>query len=139
MFQIFNFLPDLLWPALLVLGILGFCLSYLPLAKPYHFIIKNVSLVVVVVTIFLCGMLYADNTWKAAARELQAKVVELEAKAQAVNTVIQERVVNKTQVVRVRGEDTVRYVDREVVKYDTTCVIPQEFINAHNRAAEQPK
>lgn len=139
MFLIFKILPDLLWPALLLLGILGFCLSYLPQAKPYHFVTKNVSLVVVAVAIFLCGMLYADNTWKDKARELQAKVVEAEAKSQAVNTVIQERIVNKIQVVKVRGEEITKYVDREIVKYDSQCVIPPEFVRAHNSAAEQPK
>jgi transcriptional regulator of nitric oxide reductase len=50
-----------------------------------------------------------------------------------------EKTVVKTQVVRERGKDIVRYVDREVVKFDANCVIPQEFVTVHNRAAEAPK
>jgi hypothetical protein len=55
------------------------------------------------------------------------------------------KVVTKTQVIKTRGEDIVKYVDREVVKYDTKfapgeeCEIPKEFIKAINDAAEGPK
>lgn len=94
---------------------------------------------VVAATIFILGMLYCDNTWKAAAAELQAKVDIAEAQSKVVNTEVQEKVVYKTQVVRQRGADTVQYINREVVKYDTNCAIPLEFVNAHNRAAEAPK
>ena len=51
----------------------------------------------------------------------------------------------KTQIIKTRGEDIVKYVDREVVKYDTKfapggeCEIPKEFIKALNDAAEPPK
>jgi len=55
------------------------------------------------------------------------------------------KVVTKTQIVRTRGENIIKYVDREIVKYDTKfapggiCEIPKEFIKAHNDAAELPK
>jgi len=45
----------------------------------------------------------------------------------------------KTQVIRERGKDIVKYVDREVVKHDVNCVIPKEFVTIHNQAAEAPK
>ena len=51
------------------------------------------------------------------------------------NIKLVEKVVTKTQVVKQRGEDIIKYVDKEIVKYDNTCVIPKEFIEAHNRAA----
>jgi hypothetical protein len=43
------------------------------------------------------------------------------------------------QVVKERGKDIVQFVDREVVKYDNKCEIPQPFVDAHNRAAEKVK
>ena len=77
--------------------------------------------------------------WQQAAKELQAQVEIAEAKSQIVNEVIKDRIVFKTQLVKQRGENTTEYITREVVKYDNTCVIPPEFIKAHNSAAEQPK
>ena len=47
--------------------------------------------------------------------------------------------VTKTQVVRERGNDIVRYVDREVVKYDSKCEVPKEAVSAVNQAAEGVK
>ena len=53
--------------------------------------------------------------------------------------------VNKVQIVKTRGEDIIKYVDKEIIKYDTKflpgeiCEIPNEFVEAHNRAAEVAK
>lgn len=139
MFFIFKIFPDWLWWLLLLAGISAFLLSYLSLLKPYQIILKNAGLVVVAAAIFILGMLYADNTWKAAAEELQRKVAELEVQSQQVNEVIKEKVLTKTQIVKVRGDDIVKYIDREVVKTDVGCNISSEFVQVHNRAAEQPK
>jgi len=139
MFWIFKIFPEWLWPALVLLGIIAFATAYLPQAKILSKPIKIIALVVVALGIFVNGMKYADSTWKQAAAELEAKVVEAEAKSAAANQVITERVVNKIQVVKVRGAQTTQYIDREVVKHDHSCIIPPEFVNAHNRAAEQPK
>jgi hypothetical protein len=94
---------------------------------------------VVLSTIFIFGMLWSNNAWKQAAQTLQARVDVAEAKSQTVNETIRERVVYKTQVVRQRGEENTKYITREVVKYDTQCVIPPEFVQAHNTAAKAPK
>lgn len=135
MFWMFKIIPDLFWWLLLLAGISGIFLSKLPLLKPYQLVVKIVSSIVVVATIFLLGMLYADNTWKQAAREMEQKVQVAEAEAKAASSNIATKVVTKTQVIRERGEETIKYIDREVVKYDTTCKIPPEFIRAHNQAA----
>lgn len=139
MFFIFKIIPDWFWWLLLLSGLSAFFLSYLPQLKTYELVLKSLSGILVAVTIFVLGMLYCDNTWKAAAAELEAKVAELSKQAETVNTEIKEKTVTKLQVVRVRGDDIVKYIDREVVKYDNTCVIPQTFVDAHNRAAEAPK
>jgi hypothetical protein len=139
MFWFFKIFPDWIWWFLLLAGISAFLLSYFGPLKPYQMLLKIFGLVVVAITIFILGMLHADNTWKAAARELESKVAEAEAKSQQVNEVIKERLVTRTQVVRVRGDDIVKYIDREVVKTDSGCVVSPEFVSAHNRATEPPK
>jgi hypothetical protein len=76
---------------------------------------------------------------------MEAKVAAAEQQSKQVNTKIQTKVVEKIQIVRQRGDDIIKYVDREIVKFDEkfapggVCEIPQEFIKAHNTAAEQPK
>lgn len=139
MFFIFKILPNWIWYLLPALGLCGFLLSYLPQLKTYEFILKIAACTTIVIGIFILGMLYCDNAWNSAAKELQAKVAEMQVKSEAINTTIKEKVVVKTQTIKTRGEDVVKYVDREVVKYDSGCVIPKEFVEAHNRAAEPSK
>jgi hypothetical protein len=53
-------------------------------------------------------------------------------------------VVNNTKIVKERGEEVIKYVDKEVVKYDTKfiaggeCEIPKQFIISLNKAATPP-
>ena len=139
MFWIFKIFPDLFWPALILLGIISFGLSYLPQAKAFHLPIKILAATLVVAGIFVCGMLYSDRSWQAAAQELQLRVAQAEQQAQQTNETIRERVVTKLQVVKVRGEQNTRYIQQEVSKTNAGCTISPEFVQAHNRAAEQPK
>jgi hypothetical protein len=72
---------------------------------------------------------------------MEKKVAEAEAKSAKANVEIQTKIVEKTKVVREKGEDIVRYVDREVVKnqevikYVENCPVPKSIIDAHNAAA----
>jgi len=139
MFWILEIFPSWFWWLLLLAGFSGYFLSQLIPLKTYQLPIKIVGGVVVAAVIFIMGVLYADGVWQQAAKDLQHKVEVAEAESKVVNTEIKEKVVYKTQVVRQRGADNIQYIDREIIKYDTTCVIPPEFVAAHNRAAEPPK
>jgi uncharacterized membrane protein len=138
MFWILEIFPNWIWWVLLTAGLFSYFLSHLIPLKTYQLPIKIAGGTTVAAVIFILGLLYANGVWQQAAQELQAKVAIAEAKSQVVNEVIKERVVTKTQVVKQRGEATVEYITREVVKHNAGCVIPPEFINAHNRAAETP-
>jgi hypothetical protein len=135
----FNFIPGTLFYALFVVAVLGYLVSLLLPNTLLQKQVKITSIVVLVVSIYLLGMLKVNNWWKDKAAALEQQVVELAAKSAETNTVIEKQLVTKTQVVKVRGEEIVKYIDREIVKYNTQCEIPKEFITQHNRAAEQPK
>lgn len=139
MFWIFKILPDLLWPSTVLAGIICFGLSYLPQAKAFHLPIKIIAATLVAAGIFTTGMLYSNKVWQARAQELELQVALAEQQSQQTNEKIRERVVTKLQVVKVRGEETTRYIQQEVTKHNSSCVIPGEFVTAHNRAAEPPK
>ena len=44
-----------------------------------------------------------------------------------------------SMIYKLRGDDIVKYVDKEITKYNNICEIPKEFIDAHNHAAESLK
>jgi len=135
----FNFIPQTLFYLLFLAAGIGYVISLFLPATVLQKQVKIASVVALTVSIYLLGMLYVNNWWKDKAAQLEQQVAELAVKSSETNTVIEKKLVTKTEIVRVRGDDIVRYVDREVTKYNDTCVIPREFVQAHNLSAEQPK
>ena len=136
---ILQFLPNWIFYLLFLTGVVGVLVTHFVKVLPNAQLIKLASVAVVAASIYMIGAISNNDAWLAKIKDLETKVAQAEAKSATLNTDIVEKVVTKTQVIKQRGEDIVRYVDREVVKYDTTCVIPKEFVLIHNRAAEAPK
>ena len=139
MFWILEIFPDWFWWLLLIAGLFGYFLCRLIPLQPQQQLVKIVSCIAIALSIFIFGIEHSNNTWKAKIVELQAQVVELTTKSLQTNTLIDTKIITRTELVRERGADIVQYVDREIIKYDTSCIIPQEFIRAHNLAAEPVK
>ena len=136
---ILQFLPNWIFYLLLLTGVAALLVTHFVKVLPNAQLIKLASVATVIVSIYMIGAISNNDAWLAKIKDLEVKVAEAEAKSATTNTDIVEKIVTKTQVVKQRGQDIVRYVDREVVKYDTTCVIPKEFVVIHNKAAEAPK
>ena len=150
---ILKWLPDWFFHAMLIGGVLGLISTYfvgliaklIPPFYVYKTPIQLLSIVMVVVGTFMMGAIHNNNEWEARVKELEDKVRVAEAKSQVVNTEIVTKLVTKKQIIKERGEEVVKYIDREVVKYDTKflpgqdCELPKEFIKSINKAAETPQ
>ena len=136
---ILQFLPNWIFYLLLLAGVVGVLVTHFVKVLPNAQLIKLASIATILASIYMIGAISNNDAWLAKIKDLETKVAQAEAKSATLNTDIVEKVVTKTQIVKQRGEDIVKYIDREVVKYDTTCVIPKEFVLVHNRAAEAPK
>lgn len=136
---ILQFLPNWIFYVLCFAGIAAFLVTKFVKILPNAQLIQAASVAVVAVSIYMIGAISNNDAWLARVKEMETKVAEAEAKSATANTDIVEKTVIKTQVIKERGQDIVKYVDREVVKYDTTCLVPKEFVAAHNKAAEAPK
>lgn len=136
---ILQFLPNWIFYVLCFGGVAAFLVTKFVKILPNAQLIQAASVTVVLFSIFMIGAISNNDAWLARIKDLETKVAQAEAKSATLNTDIVEKTVVKTQIVKQRGQDIVKYVDREVIKYDTTCVIPKEFVLVHNRAAEAPK
>jgi hypothetical protein len=136
---ILQFLPNWVFYLLFFASIAVFLVTRFIKLLPQAQLIQAGSIVIAFFSIFMVGAISNNDAWLARVKELETKVAEAEAKSATANTDIVEKTVIKTQVVRERGQDLIKYVDREVVKFDANCVIPKEFVATHNRAAEAPK
>ena len=134
---------------MLLAGILltaaAFFIRRIPVINQYRTPAQVLGIALLVIGVYWRGGYAIEMEWRERVAEVEARVAAAEAQSKEENVKIVTKVVTKIQVVRTRGEDIVKYVDREIIKYDTKfapggqCEIPQEFIRAHNSAAEAPK
>ena len=146
---ILHFLPESLilfvTTSLLLAGIVTTTISFLPVLAQYRTPTQVLGIALLVAGVYLRGGLSIEMEWRERVAEMEQKVAEAQAESQKVNETVKTRVVTKTQVIRTRGETIVKYVDREVIKYNTKfapggqCELPREFVKAINDAAEAPK
>jgi len=150
---ILHFLPDalILWIcntvllAGLVLTTVAFFIKNIPVINQYRMPAQVLGIALLVAGVYWRGGYAIEMEWRERVAEVEARVAAAEAQSREANTKIVTKVVTKTQVIRTRGEDIIKYVDREIVKYDEkfakggVCEIPPEFIKAINDAAEAPK
>lgn len=140
---ILNFTPDWVWHTLffgsLIGTIIGFVLGMIPIVKRYIIPIRVISLIVLVFSTFMEGALHDYKVWEDRVKEVEAKLSKAEEESKRLNDELskkEEVVIEKTKI---KTQKVKEYITREVKVYDNQCVIPKEFIKAHNDAAERTK
>jgi hypothetical protein len=159
---ILSILPEAAIHIIFGLGILGtiagFVLGFMPFIKPYKLAIQVIALLLLVLGVYLEGGLADNKEWQLKVKEMETKLAQAEAKSSEKNVEIQEKIVEKTKVVREKGRDIIKYVDRwntkevikevegperirreEVIKYIENCPVPKEMIDIHNSATQLNK
>jgi uncharacterized membrane protein (DUF106 family) len=146
---ILSILPEAAIHTIFGLGILGtlagFVLGFIPFVKAYKLAIQVISLIVLVFGVYLEGGLADYKEWELKVKDMEAKVAQSEAKSANTNVEIQEKVVEKTKVIREKGREVIKYIDKEVIKkeevikYVENCPVPKEIIDLHNQATELNK
>jgi hypothetical protein len=150
---ILHFLPDalIIWfcNILLLVGVVltvaGFFAHRIPLVWQYQLPFKILGIALLALGVYFRGGYAVEAEWRERVAQVEAQLKQAEQQSQKENVRIETKIVTKTQLIRERGADIVQYIDREIVKYDTKfapggqCEIPQEFVRAHNDAAERVK
>jgi hypothetical protein len=142
---ILSVLPDAIIHSIFLIGalgiFLGFVLTFIPFVKQYKLAIQISSLFVFALGVYLEGGLADNNEWQAKVKELEAKLAVAEEKSKTENVKIEEKIVTQTQIVKQRGRDIIKYIDKEVIKdnevikYVENCPVPKSIIDLHNQAA----
>jgi len=148
-----NLIPDAMlnWIYWLIIaagvtGVLaGWLGKWIPFYGSYVKILQPVGIVLLVLGVWLRGGYDVEMSWRAKVAEAEARVAAAEQKSQETNTVIEQKIVEKTKVIKGKTEYITQYLDREVVKkeeiikYIEQCPVPKEIIDIHNQAAEMNK
>jgi hypothetical protein len=131
-------LPDWFWTLLLVASIVAIGLSKFIAA--YKLPLRWGGLAGLILSIWCLGAASNEEKWQERVKELEAKLLAAENKSHEENVKIEEKVVTKTKVIKEKGEDIIKYIDREVlknneiIKYVEICPLPKDIIEIHNSA-----
>ena len=132
-----NQIPLILIHIIVGIGVVSLLLSnFLP--KIYSVGLTIAGIAIIAIGIFLEGLCIGSKDIVDELNKAKEKVAQMEQQGKEETTKVETKVVTKTKVIHERGEVIKQYIDREITKYDSQCVIPQEFVIAHNDAAEVP-
>jgi hypothetical protein len=136
-----SLLPNAFFHAIVIAGLLAvlgsMVLKKIPFVDKYYIPIRIIGFVIFTFGIYFEGGLANEAQWVAKVKEMEVKVATAEAEGKKETVKIQQKIVIQQKVIREKGEEIVKYIDREIVKYDNSCIIPKEVIEIHNQAAKK--
>lgn len=112
--------------------------KWIPLMGQYKLPAELIGIAILLGGVYLFGGYGVEMSWRDKVRQLEEQIKAAEEKSQQVNTVIQEKIVYRTKVIK--EKETV-YVDRikEIAKeVDAKCEVDPRVIDALNKASEDP-
>ena len=121
------------------LTVAGFFAHSIPLVTQYQLPFKILGIALLILGVYFRGGIAVEETWRERVAAVEARLAVAEKASTEANVVLEQKSQKKTTEIRQRTQYIRQYVDREVVKYDAGCAIPESFVQAHNRAAEAPK
>ncbi len=142
----FNFIPDswLIWLtySMLTVGVVLYIasklISWIPMIKNYKIPMELVGIILYGASAYFLGGFSNEEKWQQRIKELEEQIRVAEEKSQQVNTVIKEKIVYRTKVIK--QKETV-YVDKikEIAKeVDAKCEVDPRVIELLNEASENP-
>ena len=139
--SLISLIVDLVLAAGVVVTLAGFFANFIPFVTVYRIPVQIAGILLLTVGVYFEGGYTTEMAWRERVREVESKLEIAQKQSAEVNTEIVTKTVTQTRIVRERGDDIVRYVDREVVKnqevirFVENCPIPEIIINTHNAAA----
>jgi hypothetical protein len=124
-----------------VVTVAGFFVRFIPFVNQYRIPVQIAGILLLTLGVYFEGGYTTEMAWRERVQEVEARLAVAETRSAEVNTEIVTKIVTQTKIVRERGDDIVKYVDREVVKnqevirFVENCPIPEIIVNTHNAAA----
>jgi hypothetical protein len=150
--------------AMLAIGLVGIVVSFflgkLPFVSQYKIPIQIVSILLFCGGIYWYGGYSTEMAWRARVAEMEEKVRQAEIKSEAANAEIQQRIVERTKLIKEKGKKQVEYItrlvegktittdmseeerqallakQRELQEAIKNCPIPRIIVEEHNKAAD---
>jgi len=86
--------------------------------------------------VYLEGNLNGTSNYLKAVAAFNEKIKEAEGKSKEVNERIKTVYVDRVQIIKEKGKDNVKYIEKVVTKYDNMCTLSNAAIGVHNSASQ---
>ena len=140
---ILNFLPNIVFHLMLLIGILGIAVSFIfkavPFISKYHLPILILSIMLTLVSVWYEGGIAKDAEYQAMINDMKLKVAEAEKKVAEANAQIEYVFIDRIQKVKdvqVVVQEKIRDV---AVNIDSNCKITMDTVDILNKAAKTPR
>lgn len=140
MMQLLNFVPDIFFHLLLIVGVLGLIAGYLlnniPFIGTNAKTIQVVAILVTVVAVWFEGGISRDKEYREQIAELKVKIAQAEKESAEANTKLVEQLKENEKLRKEKKNATQTIVNQVVSKYDGNCVLSNAFIRVHDSASQ---
>jgi hypothetical protein len=126
---------NLLLAAGIALTVAAFFINRIPIINQYRLPAQVLGIALLVLGVYFRGGYAVEAEWRERVAEVEARLAQAEQQSQQANVVLEKKGKDRILVIKEKGEVIKQYIDREITKYDNTCVIPDEVVKAHNAAA----
>lgn len=136
---ILSFLPIWIFHAIIIAGaaavLVSMFLKAIPFISQYQMPLKIAGAAAILIGTWFEGGIADNLAWQARVKEMEEKVAVAEQQAKDANDKLDKASQKKVTQIREKQVVVKQYIDKEIVRYNNTCVIPNEFIEIHNKAA----
>jgi hypothetical protein len=119
----------------IALTVAAFFINRIPVINQYRLPAQVLGIALLVLGVYFRGGYAVEAEWRERVAEVEARLAQAEQQSQQANVVLEKKGKDRILVIKEKGEVIKQYIDREITKYDNTCVIPDEVVKAHNAAA----
>ena len=136
-----EFLPNWIFHAVLVLGVMAmaasFVLKFIPFVAAYRLPIQAVGLVLIVLGVWFEGAMSNEAAWQARVHEMEQKVAAAEVKSAQETVRIVTQVVTRIQTIKDTTNANTQYLEKQVAQdLDRECSLTNASVMLHNSASQ---
>ena len=136
-----EFLPDWIFHAVLVVGVLAiaasFVLKFVPFVTAYRLPIQAAGLILTVLGVWFEGAISNEAAWQARVHEMEQKVAAAEVKSAQETVRIVTRVVTQIQTIKDTTNANTQYLEKQVAQdLDRECSLTNASVMLHNSASQ---
>ena len=136
-----EFLPDWIFHAVLVVGVMAmaasFVLKFVPFVTAYRLPIQAAGLILTVLGVWFEGAMSNEAAWQARVHEMEQKVAAAEVKSAQETVRIVTRVVTQIQTIKDTTNANTQYLEKQVAQdLDRECSLTNASVMLHNSASQ---